>query len=154
MQYVSTECVTSNKLWTITTVCKYSVPQRWLQSMICYLKHAVKYILSFLNVKTIMTNINQSRTFTPYLLVLAYKTFIHPFFSFTMVHSPEKQKYGPSITDPIHAIVVIHIRLNGIYKTWVQLLCLIKDEKSLRASKYHISNSFPQLALNKKIQSN
>lgn len=42
---------------------------------------------------------------------------------------------------------MVHIGLNGINKTRVQFLCLIKNKESLWATEDHVSNSLPQLAL-------
>lgn len=64
-------------------------------------------------------------------------------------NQPEEQEYGPSVANSIHIVIVVHIGLNGINKTRVQFLSLIKNEEGLGATEDHVSNSLPQLALKK-----
>lgn len=67
-------------------------------------------------------------------------------------NKPEKQEDGSSVVNAIHVIIMIHIGLNGINKTRVQFLGLIKNKESLWATEDHVSNSLPQLALKTQAQ--
>lgn len=62
-------------------------------------------------------------------------------------NSPQEEKYGSSIVDPIHVIIVVHVGLYSINETRVQLLSLIKNKECLRAPENHVSDRFSQLAL-------
>lgn len=62
-------------------------------------------------------------------------------------NQPEEQEDGSPVVDAIHVIIVVHIGLNGINKTRVQFLRLIKNKERLWATEDHVSNSLPQLAL-------
>lgn len=65
-------------------------------------------------------------------------------------NQPEEEEDGSAVADSIYVVIVIHVGLDGIDKTWVKLLSLIKDEQSLGASQHHVPDRFSQLALDTK----